>query len=85
MRRQSKRTLLLREAVDGLIVFAQPHYAGRPLWTAHDSVAIGWRSCWAVGEERDYLRHRSAQTCFRRDDGQTAVGARVFLVCVCSG
>src|ERR1700735_4124524 len=32
------------------------------MWTEHDSVAIGWRSCWALGEEREYLRHRSCHT-----------------------
>jgi hypothetical protein len=85
MRRFSKRTLLLREAVDGLIVFAQPHYAGRPTWTAHHSVAIVWRSFWVAGEDREYLRHRSTPTCFRRDDVQAAVRARVFPVFVCSG
>jgi hypothetical protein len=81
----SKRTLLLREDVDGLIVLAEPDYGGRPTWTAHRSVAIGWRSCWAVGEEREYLRHRSTTTCFRRDDVQAAVRARVFPMFVYSG
>jgi hypothetical protein len=85
MLRHSKRTLLLREDVDGLIVLAEPDYGGRPTWTAHRSVAIGWRSCWAVGEEREYLRHRSTTTCFRRDDVQAAVRARVFPMFVYSG